>query len=109
MKDTHRISDLSDLKLLSDPLKLSLLQAFAEGPRTTRQVADDLGEKVTKLYRHVDALHEAGLLEVVAEQPLADSVTPVTIGFEKSGLVLRNSNSSNRNCSSHVHTELGCP
>lgn len=68
MKDTHKISDLSDLKLLSDPLKLSLLQAFAEGPRTTRQVADDLGENITKLYRHVDALHEAGLLEVVSEQ-----------------------------------------
>lgn len=68
MKDTHKISDLAHLKLLSDPLKLSLLQAFAEGPRTTRQVADDLGEKITKLYRHVDALHEAGLLEVVAEQ-----------------------------------------
>ena len=68
MKDTHKITDLADLKLLSDPLKLSLLQAFAEGPRTTRQVAGDLGENITKLYRHVDALHDAGLLEVVSEQ-----------------------------------------
>ena len=67
MKDTHEITDLAHLKLLSDPLKLSLLQAFAEEPRTTRQVADGLGENITKLYRHVDALHDAGLLEVVDE------------------------------------------
>ena len=53
---------------MSDPLKLRLLQAFAESPRTTRQVAAELGESVTKLYRHVDALHDSGLIEVVGEK-----------------------------------------
>lgn len=68
MKDSHKITDLAHLKLLSDPLKLSLLQVFADGPGTTRQAADELGENITKLYRHVDALHDAGLLEVVEER-----------------------------------------
>ena len=68
MKNTHKISDLDQVRLLSDPLKLRLLQTFAEAPRTTKQAAAELGESVTKLYRHVDALHDAGLLEVIDEK-----------------------------------------
>lgn len=68
MKDTYRIRDLDQVRLLSDPLKLRLLQAFAESAKTTKQAAAELDENVTKLYRHVDALHDAGLLAVVREQ-----------------------------------------
>jgi DNA-binding transcriptional ArsR family regulator len=65
--ELHRVEDLATLKLLADPLKLRVLQAFAEGPRTTTQVAAELGENLTKLYRHVDALASAGLLALVGE------------------------------------------
>lgn len=68
MKDTYKISDLEQVKLLADPLKLRLLQAFAESAKTTKQAAVELDENVTKLYRHVDALHDAGLLVVVDEK-----------------------------------------
>ena len=68
MKETYRIRDLETVRLLSDPLKLQLLQAFADDPKTTKQVATELGENITKLYRHVDALHDSGLLEVVEER-----------------------------------------
>jgi predicted ArsR family transcriptional regulator len=68
MKETYEIKDLGVIRLLSDPLKLQLLQAFAESAKTTKQVASELGEPVTKLYRHVDALHDSGLLEVVGER-----------------------------------------
>jgi len=68
MKDTHKIKDLDQVRLLSDPLKLRLLQAFADSAKTTKQVAAELGESVTKLYRHVDALHESGLIEIVEER-----------------------------------------
>ena len=68
MKKTHKIKDLEHVRLLADPLKLQLLQAFAEEASTTKAVAAKLGESVTKLYRHVDALHDAGLLEVISEQ-----------------------------------------
>jgi DNA-binding transcriptional ArsR family regulator len=64
---THKIKDLEQVRLLADPLKLRLLQAFSEGEKTTKAVARELGESVTKLYRHVDALHDAGLLEIVRE------------------------------------------
>ena len=68
MKKIHTISDLEQIRLLSDPLKLRLLQAFSESAKTTKQVATELGESFTKLYRHVDALHAAGLLEVVEKR-----------------------------------------
>lgn len=67
MKDVYEIDSLEQVRLLSDPLKLKLLQLFAMEPRSTREAADELGEGITKLYRHVDALHEAGLLEIVDE------------------------------------------
>ena len=74
MKETFKISDLDQIRLLSDPLKLQLLQAFAEREKTTKQVAGELGESVTKLYRHVDALCEAGLLEIAHETPKRGTV-----------------------------------
>lgn len=67
MNKVHKIKELEHLKLISDPLKLKLLRAFAEGEKTARQVALELGESLTKLYRHVDALQDAGLIEVIQE------------------------------------------
>lgn len=67
MTDSYTIKHLDQLRLLTDPLKLKLVRAFAEGEKTTKQVAAELGESTTKLYRHVDALQDAGLLRVVKE------------------------------------------
>jgi DNA-binding transcriptional ArsR family regulator len=49
------------MKVLADPLRIRILEAFGE-ERTTKQVADLLGEKPTKLYHHVDALERIGLI-----------------------------------------------
>lgn len=68
MKEVFKINDLEQVRLLSDPLKLELIQAFAEGAKTTKDVAEELGHSVTRLYRHVDALHDAGLIEIASEQ-----------------------------------------
>lgn len=67
---TYQIRDLEQLKLLADPLRLRLVRAFAEAPRTTKQVAVALGEKPTRLYHHVSLLEEAGLLELVETRPV---------------------------------------
>ena len=68
MKEVLKIRDLEQVRLLSDPLKLQLIQAFAQDAKTTKAVAEELGHSVTRLYRHVDALHEAGLLEITSER-----------------------------------------
>src|SRR5215470_1338117 len=59
------LSDLKQVKALADPLRQSMLRAFAGEPKTTKQVADGLGEKPTKLYHHVETLERVGLLKLV--------------------------------------------
>lgn len=63
------LDDLEQLKALSDPLRLRILEALCGPPRTTKQVADHLGEKPTRLYHHVDALEAAGLIHLVHTRP----------------------------------------
>lgn len=62
------ISSVDQARLLADPTKLRIIQEIAITPRTTKQVADILGEKPTRLYRHVEALREAKLIKLVDEK-----------------------------------------
>ena len=54
--------NVAELRALAHPLRLRILELFAEAPRTTKQVADLLGQPPTRLYHHVAALERAGLL-----------------------------------------------
>jgi len=67
--DTYIVKRLEQAKLLTDPFKLRLIEGFAGAPATTKQVADKMGEKAPRLYRHVDALVDEGLLVLVEEKP----------------------------------------
>lgn len=58
---TLTLTELDQVWALADPLRLRMLGAFAE-ERTTRQVAEVLGEKPTRLYHHLKALASAGLV-----------------------------------------------
>jgi len=53
---------VADLRALAHPLRLRMMELFAETPRTTKQVAELLGQPPTRLYHHVAALERAGLL-----------------------------------------------
>ncbi len=65
---TFRITRLEQTKLLSDPFKQKLLEEFSLAPATTKQIADRMGEKAPRLYRHVDALVAEGLLILIEEK-----------------------------------------
>lgn len=52
------------MRALAHPLRLRIIEAFAEAPRTTKQVAELLGQPPTRLYHHVAALERAGLLRL---------------------------------------------
>ena len=54
--------NVADLRALAHPLRLRMMELFAESPRTTKQVADLLGQPPTRLYHHVAALERSGLL-----------------------------------------------
>lgn len=65
--DLYTIDNLETLRLLADPLRISVMQAFAADPstpRTVKQIAAELGAGPTKLYYHVNLLEEHGLLRV---------------------------------------------
>jgi len=64
MKKTWSL-ELRQLKALAHPLRLRILEVLIAKPRTTKQVAEILGEDPLKLYYHVDALEKAGLIELV--------------------------------------------
>jgi DNA-binding transcriptional ArsR family regulator len=53
---------VADLRALAHPLRLRMMELFAESPKTTKQVADLLGQPPTRLYHHVAALERSGLL-----------------------------------------------
>lgn len=59
-----QMAGLEQVRALSHPLRLRLLELFAECPRTTKQAAEALGEPPTKLYHHVAALERAGLVRL---------------------------------------------
>jgi hypothetical protein len=49
--ETYIVKSREQAKLLTDPFKLKLLECFAGKPLTTKQVADQMGEKAPRLYR----------------------------------------------------------
>ena len=65
--DVHTLGDLAQIRTLADPLRLRILSTLGE-ERTTKQVAEILGEKPTKLYHHVAALERAGLVRLTRKR-----------------------------------------
>src|SRR5436190_12423163 len=59
-----RVPELAQMRALAHPLRLRIMELFAERPRTTKQVAELLGQPPTRLYHHVAALDRAGLLRL---------------------------------------------
>jgi DNA-binding transcriptional ArsR family regulator len=62
-QEAYTLKDLDQIKVLADPLRIRILEAFCQ-ERTTKQVAVLLGEKPTKLYHHVGALERVGLIKL---------------------------------------------
>jgi len=58
------LSDVRQVKVLANPLRIRILEELCTAERTTKQVAQRLGEKPTKLYHHVDALERVGLIRL---------------------------------------------
>jgi DNA-binding transcriptional ArsR family regulator len=61
------IGDVEQLKAVSDPLRLSLLDIMSDDARrgwTAKELAERLETKQTKLYHHLSLLEEHGLIRV---------------------------------------------
>jgi len=62
--EVFTLTDLEQVKVLADPLRLRILESFCIDEQTTKQVAESLGEKPTRLYHHVEALERVGLIRL---------------------------------------------
>jgi DNA-binding transcriptional ArsR family regulator len=73
-EDMYTMTSLEQVKVVADPLRVSILEALCLEARTTKQVAEILGEKPTRLYHHMDALSEAGLIRLVDTRQVRGTV-----------------------------------
>lgn len=64
--DVLVVRDLETLKLISDPLRLRLLEIAREEPVTAKEMARRLGVSQTRLYYHIKLLEERNLLTVAS-------------------------------------------
>lgn len=63
--DSYQINELAQVKALSHPLRMRIIETLAASePMTTKQVAEVLEEKPTRLYHHVALLEEVGLIRL---------------------------------------------
>jgi DNA-binding transcriptional ArsR family regulator len=64
------IEDVATLKALADPTRMAILSVLTRSRdlpvMSVKELAAELGEPQTKLYRHVRQLEEAGLIRVAA-------------------------------------------
>jgi DNA-binding transcriptional ArsR family regulator len=62
--DVLVVSDLEMLRLISDPVRIQLLELMRGTPRTVKELAAGLGVPTTRLYYHMNLLEEHGLIRV---------------------------------------------
>lgn len=63
------VDDVEQVRALTEPLRMRILGELCGPPRTTKQVADRLDERPTRLYHHVEILEKAGLVRLVGTRP----------------------------------------
>lgn len=62
--DMFKITDLETLKVVTDPLRLNILNLLRGEPRTVKELASALHLSQTKLYYHIGLLEEHQLIRV---------------------------------------------
>ena len=73
MQDVCYIEDVEQAMALLKPLRLEILRRL-DSPRTCPELATEFEESAQKIYYHVKALQEAGLVNKVAEKRVRGTV-----------------------------------
>lgn len=68
MKDILVLRDLEEIKAISHPYRVEILEAFGEEPYSAKQLSEILGEPHAKINYHIKTLVTAGILELVEEK-----------------------------------------
>ena len=84
------VENLETLRILTDPLRMEILQILDTEPQSINQVAEKLGLSASRLYYHFKILEEHGLISVVQTRMINNLVekfywlTAEDIDFDKS-------------------------
>ncbi len=65
IKDIQYITDIEKLKVISDPLRISILTTLGSEKKNSRQLAKLLKINRTKIHYHLNILEENNFIEVV--------------------------------------------
>lgn len=65
IKDIQYITDIEKLKIISDPLRISILTTLGTEKKNSRQLAKLLKINRTKIHYHLNILEENNFIEVV--------------------------------------------
>ncbi len=68
------VDDLETLRVLTDPLRLQILEVLNQKPQTVGQVAEKLGLASSRLYYHFNLLEEHGLIQVVETRTVSNMI-----------------------------------
>ncbi len=68
MKDILVLRDIDEIKAVSHPYRLEIMEAFDEEPLSAKQLSEILGEPHAKVNYHIKTLLAAGILELVEER-----------------------------------------
>jgi DNA-binding transcriptional ArsR family regulator len=71
------VDDLDTLRVLTEPLRLQILEVLNQEPQTVGQVADKLGLAGSRLYYHFNMLEEYGLIQVVETRTVSNMIEKV--------------------------------
>ena len=81
------VTDVDTIKALADPTRLAILRALSRDrmPKSAKELAEDLDQPQTKLYRHLKVLQEAGLIEA-AETRVVSGIVETKYRAMQSGV-----------------------
>ncbi len=67
-KEMHLIEDVKVLKILTDPLRVKIIEQLLDEPRTVKAIATEFGIQPHKLYYHFKMMEKNGLIAVAHTQ-----------------------------------------
>ena len=84
------VTDVDTIKALADSTRLAILRALSRDrvPKSAKELAEDLGEPQTKLYRHLKVLQEAGLIEA-AETRVVSGIVETKYRAMQAGVTIK--------------------
>ncbi len=69
MNEVFVVKDLEQIKALSSPYRISIIEAFNGEAATAKHISSKIGEPHSKVNYHIKLLAKVGLLELVKESP----------------------------------------